>query len=853
MKRSLATARRVLRPLIGAAMFLAALVVIRGELVPYSLAAVRAAVADQSATLVLLALLLTALDYVALLGYDLLGLRYAGHQLPLRRVALASTTGFAFSQALGYPLLTGAPIRYRLYTGWGMDGLDVAKVVAFCGVTFWLGFLAFGGTVLFLSPLELPGHVDLPFHSTRGAGVGLALLAVAYVAWCHWMRRPLRVRGVAFSLPSGRVAALQIAVGSADWLASASVLSALLPSTAGLGFGETLSLYAVARVAGLLSRVPGGIGVFEAVILWYLPLAGSDPEALGALLAYRVIFYLLPLLAGAVLLAVSELRANRPAAEELVEVSLRTVSSVAPGVIAALTFVTGAILVLGGALPFSAGPPAWLTRYMPLPFFELADFTASLVGAALLILARGLQRRLDGAYHLTVVAVALGVLSAVARGPAIPEVVPVVVLLGVLVASRREFYRKASLVSESFTLGWVIAIALVVVTAGWLGFFAYARVEYSSDLWWTFTFGGDASRFLRSTVGAVTLLGLFSAARLIRPAPVVHTDADQVMLDRITPIVAASPRANARLALVGDKQILLSESGRAFLMYGVEGDSWISMGDPVGDPSEFRALVWRFRELADRAGDKPVFYQVTADYLPIYIELGLTLLKIGEEGFVDLTDFTFDGPRRADLRKATRRLEEVGATFEVVHPPEVPALMPHLESISEAWLAKWKTAEKGFSMGAFHRDYLLRNPVGVVRVDSVPVAFGNIWTGANEELSFDLIRYHPDAPKSTMDYMFAELIRWGREAGYHRMGLGMAPLSGMNVDPLSPVWDRVGTAVFRYGGHFYNFQGLRDYKDKFDPTWEPRYLASPAGFGLLGTLADVLSLIAGGVKGIVLR
>jgi phosphatidylglycerol lysyltransferase len=246
-----------------------------------------------------------------------------------------------------------------------------------------------------------------------------------------------------------------------------------------------------------------------------------------------------------------------------------------------------------------------------------------------------------------------------------------------------------------------------------------------------------------------------------------------------------------------------------------------------------------------------VFYQTTADHLPLYIELGLTLLKIGEEGSVDISGFSFDGPRRADFRKAIRRLEEAGGSYEVVPVDRVPQLIPELESISDAWLAKWNATEKGFSMGSFDPEYMRRNPVGVVRVGGAPVAFGNVLIAGGHEISYDLIRYRPDAPKSSMDYLFAKLIQWGGAQGFERMGLGMAPLSGLVNEPLAPLWNRFGATVYRYGSHFYNFQGLRAYKEKFDPVWEARYIAAPPGLALPGVLTDVAYLIAGGGKGIV--
>jgi phosphatidylglycerol lysyltransferase len=113
------------------------------------------------------------------------------------------------------------------------------------------------------------------------------------------------------------------------------------------------------------------------------------------------------------------------------------------------------------------------------------------------------------------------------------------------------------------------------------------------------------------------------------------------------------------------------------------------------------------------------------------------------------------------------------------------------------------------------------------------------------------MRYLPEAPRGVMDYLFVELMLWGMKEKYRWFNLGMAPLSGIQDHALAPLWNRLGAFVFRHGEHFYNLQGLRRYKEKFDPEWEPRYLASPGGLALPRILTNIASLISGGVKGVI--
>jgi phosphatidylglycerol lysyltransferase len=249
-----------------------------------------------------------------------------------------------------------------------------------------------------------------------------------------------------------------------------------------------------------------------------------------------------------------------------------------------------------------------------------------------------------------------------------------------------------------------------------------------------------------------------------------------------------------------------------------------------------------------------VFYQVHRDQLHLYLDVGLSLMKLGEEGRVPLERFTLEGGGRKGLRYLHRRVEKEGIRFELIAIESVPGVLDELAAISDAWLADKRTREKGFSLGAFTREYVARFPIAVARRDGRIVAFANVWRGAErEELSVDLMRHLPDAPHGVMDFLFIELMQWGKREGYRWFNLGMAPLSGLENRALAPLWNRLGAFVFRHGEHFYNFQGLREYKEKFDPVWEPTYLASPGGFALPRILADIASLIAGGLKGVVAK
>ena len=235
--------------------------------------------------------------------------------------------------------------------------------------------------------------------------------------------------------------------------------------------------------------------------------------------------------------------------------------------------------------------------------------------------------------------------------------------------------------------------------------------------------------------------------------------------------------------------------------------------------------------------------------------MGLTLFKLGENASVPLAAFSLEGPSRKGLRYSHRHLTKEGCLFEVIPPANVPELLPELRKISDNWLQEKHTREKSFSLGSFADHYLRNFPVAVVKQQGRIVAFANLWMGANkEDLSFDLMRFGSLAPREVMDFLFIGLMLWGKEQGYRSMNLGMAPLSGLDNRTFAPLWNRVGAVVFQHGEHFYNFEGLREFKQKFNPIWQPRYLACPGGLLVLpNILVKISALISGGIKGVVAK
>jgi phosphatidylglycerol lysyltransferase len=530
---------------------------------------------------------------------------------------------------------------------------------------------------------------------------------------------------------------------------------------------------------------------------------------------------------------------------------------VGPLVSAALAVAAGVMLLVSGATPSDPERFTWLVRIMPLWFVELSHFLSSILGLILVLLAFGLRRRLGAAWAASVVVLALAAVLALLKGFNWEQTAALAVICLVILPLRGAFPRKSRLMRMEITPGWLFSAFAAVAGAAALGLWSFRHADYSDTLWWKVMADADATRSLRASAGAAILLMAVGLWRMVAtPAtPPIVGDHDPDF-ERVRAILAkaeaAEPQAN--LALLGDKRFFFSVTGESFLMFSVRGRSWIALGPPVGRRDERMELYWRFRELADAHAARPAFYALGPEDLPDVVELGFSIQKTGESATVALDSFSITGRRREGLRRNWRKAGEIGALFEVLTPEETARAGSVLKAVSDGWLEHHAGGDKSFSMGGFTPRYVAEFPTAVVRVDGRIVAFATIWTTADRSsFSMDLMRYADAAPKNVMDFLFVELLEWGRAQGYVAFEFGSAPLAGLEDRPLAPILSRVGRLLFERGEELYNFQGVRRYKDKYDPVWQPRYIAAPQKWAIPGLLADIGLLSSGGVSGLTRR
>jgi uncharacterized membrane protein YbhN (UPF0104 family) len=309
-------ALKKITPLIGILFFGVAVWFLGQELRQYDLSEITGQLSQIPTANVVASLILSFMSYLVLTGYDGLGIAYIGERLRMNRIIRAGFISYAFSHNIGMALVTGGSMRYRLYSLWGFTGVQVTQIVAFSALTLWVGFCTVAGlSLLFASP-ELPDNVPfLPLMSMQILGLILLIMVGFYLWGSIRVQKKVRIGDCLFSFPDLTVAVQQIILASADWMMAAAVLYVLLPGSE-IHFFSFLGVFLLAQIIGLFSQVPGGLGVFESVMLMYLSRYMEGSSILGMLLIYRIVYYLIPLLVAMILLGHQEYLSRREVIRE---------------------------------------------------------------------------------------------------------------------------------------------------------------------------------------------------------------------------------------------------------------------------------------------------------------------------------------------------------------------------------------------------------------------------------------------------------------------------------------------------------------------------------------------------------
>lgn len=537
-----------------------------------------------------------------------------------------------------------------------------------------------------------------------------------------------------------------------------------------------------------------------------------------------------------------------------------------------LTGVVGVINLISAVTPDVAERDHWFDKNFPFndaifPFEMRAEghIFAAITGFFLLMLAANLSRRKRVAWLLTVGLLIISMISHLIKGFDYEETVLAGVLLLQLMLMRHAFTAQSDQPSMSQGVKVLIGALLFTLAYGTIGFYLLEHdygVNFSLSgalvqtlaMFFTEDNAGLKAKtpygmfFANSIylVGAITLS--YAMFMLLRPVLLRGEPATPEERQRAKEIVEKYGRSSlARLTLLHDKAYYFSPSGYSLIAYVPKGRGAIALGDPIGPEEDCKEVIFGFQQFCQRNDWHPAFYQTMPDYLDLYRDLGFRVLKIGEEAIADLKAFSLQGKQAKDWRAALNRMKKLGYDVKFYEPPISNDLLQKLRAVSDEWLQMTQGSEKQFSLGWFHDEYIRNCEIAAVEDSTGKItAFANVIPEYQlNEITIDLMRRRPEIEQGTMDFLFTMMFQHFKERGYDTFNLGLSALAGVGVKPHSSKLEKALYYLYKHLNQFYNFQGLHSFREKFRPTWEPRYFIYPRTAALPNVIVALIRADSG--------
>ena len=523
--------------------------------------------------------------------------------------------------------------------------------------------------------------------------------------------------------------------------------------------------------------------------------------------------------------------------------------------VATLTALVGVFDLISAVTPGLPERIAFLREIYPFEVRAGSHIFAAVSAFILLTLASRLLRRKRVAWLLTIILLIISIASNLLKGLDIEQTIPALVLLSLLILLRKDFTAQSDRPSVAQGVRVLIGALLFTLAYGTAGFFLMER-QYTTDfnlpqaalqtliIFFTSDNGGleATTRFGNFFITSLYIVGAstitYALWLLLRPVllKVGGTEAER---ERALNIIKQYGRSSlAHFCLLPDKSYYFSPSGKTVIAYVPKGRGAIALGDPIGAPEDLKDAIVGYQKFCDGNDWYPAFYQTLPDNLNLYKSLGFKAVKIGEEAIVDLHTFTTQGKAGRNLRNSLNRFHKLGYQVKFYQPPITDELLAQLKIISDRWLQERRGSEKQFSLGWFDYNYLQNCEIATVESQAGEIiAFTNIIPEYQlNEITIDLMRKLDNTEHGVMEFLFVSLFQHYQKLNYDSFNLGLSALTGLKENRESSRLEGSLDYLYKHLNRFYNFQGLRGFKDKFQPRWESRYLIYPS----LAALPDVV-------------
>lgn len=551
---------------------------------------------------------------------------------------------------------------------------------------------------------------------------------------------------------------------------------------------------------------------------------------LVVLILYRTFYLFIPLIMGVVMTLLLQLRNtnNRIKSGDLNKIKgvINKTSNFTNMLLRILVFLSGIVLLVSALVPEIASRLKIASELLSFPIMQWSHQLSICIGILLITISIEIGMKVKRAYKMTLFLLISGAIFTFLKGFDYEEAIFLGLVFMLLYFSKDSFFRK------SLPFNWLSTVLNLFFV--FIAVIIYARLKHLILM--DFLSNFNISELLKNATLHSYRNGIIAYLSLIIfdivwqvTKPRIESEKRFEKVDELKFKEFLEKNKGhylTHLVFLEDKNIFWAASNQVAIVYQKSHNIFVVLGDPIGNEKYFKDALSEFQDFIDEYGYKAAFYEVGESLLPMYHDYGYDFFKLGETAVVHLQEFELTGSKFRDFRNVMSRFQRDGYIFELyeLFPDE---LYDDLKTISDEWLSGRK--EMGFSLGSFDKKYLSHSPVAVLKhvETNEIIAFATIMSSydKNESVSLDLMRFKKQSPNNTMTFLILNLILRYKEKGYKYFNIGMAPLSNVGRTQGAHFAEKLANSFTRYGSRFYSFKGLRSYKEKFYPDWEPRYLA----------------------------
>ncbi|MGY3775711.1 bifunctional lysylphosphatidylglycerol flippase/synthetase MprF [Helcococcus sueciensis] len=805
------------------------IIIIRKEIKSIDISQIKILVNTTSSLQKILFVVLGVLSFSFATIYDYILAKYYDMKIPMKEVFKIGFISQSFNNFIGLGGLAGVTTRELLYDKYKLDRKIANRII----------FIVLFSDIIGLFTLSLPASIELYTRKYYFIASILLLLFVAVIGFIFIdilpIKKYLKDENSVFIREQRKLRVYLTLQSSFEWLMAAIFFAyTIIYYQPEISLLEASAVYVISTIIAFFSMIPGGLGSFEASAIFVFGLMGyKTPNIFLSLLVCRICYTIVPWIIGVILVLFNS--KNDIEEHEYVKKANTTSFYISYVILAC-----GALLVFSALLPTVFLKFKFFQKHLP-NIFTIVNFNITLfIGLCLIALSTGIQNRVKLAYRMSLILLSIIFILYMTISKNYYSAFIALVIIILLFTNRQYFTGYAQKISIIKTL-----IAFIILNLLNIIYMTIYNISHHVDV--INGFEKYSLEFMHDHFSEILLIPFLLAAIY---AIFLSIERKHISFEGVSEkekedfekfFEDNSYESNTHLFYMYDKNIFLNSKKTVLFLYRPFKGTLFVLGNPCGKKEDFEDAIEELIIFAQKNKMDVFFSGIKGNVIEDFVSQGFELMKIGEDAVVNLDNFSLAGKKYKIMRRSLNYMDTVNYKFEVIYPPFNKDTMNQLKTVSDEWLGKRK--EMQFSIGAFKEDYIQKAPVFIIKQDREILAFANMNPVKNtKKMSIDLMRHKNNVFSGIMDMMFISIINWAKENDYKYFDLGLSPLSNVGNSMFASKKEKTAKLAYKYANKIYGFQGLKKFKNKYNPEWNSIFIASQNNIKLLDNLIKLLNM-----------